>query len=69
MSTEFEDVFLATEAMHHLFGNTLGGLVTDGIRLSYAENTKIRNVGWAQIWVGNGRNIQSNRMYDMFACA
>ncbi|KAI5477038.1 RNA binding protein [Pseudohyphozyma bogoriensis] len=35
---EFDDTWSATQAMHDLYGSTLGGLVKGGIRLSYSKN-------------------------------
>ncbi|KAJ8517956.1 hypothetical protein ONZ45_g4899 [Pleurotus djamor] len=35
---EFEDVTLASRALHELYGHTLNGLVKGGIRLSYSKN-------------------------------
>ncbi|THG97484.1 hypothetical protein EW026_g4528 [Hermanssonia centrifuga] len=35
---EFEDVAHATKTLHELYGDTLGGLVKSGIRLSYSKN-------------------------------
>ncbi|CAE6527373.1 unnamed protein product [Rhizoctonia solani] len=35
---EFEDVNYATKALNEMYGNTLGGLVKGGIRLSFSKN-------------------------------
>ncbi|KAK4052898.1 hypothetical protein OIO90_004174 [Microbotryomycetes sp. JL221] len=35
---EFEDTHFATRALQEMYGNTLGGLVKGGIRLSYSKN-------------------------------
>ncbi|KAF8309332.1 hypothetical protein DL93DRAFT_2028544, partial [Clavulina sp. PMI_390] len=35
---EFDDVQFATQAMHDMYGNTLNGLIKNGIRLSYSKN-------------------------------
>ncbi|KAM0793545.1 hypothetical protein ACM66B_000982 [Microbotryomycetes sp. NB124-2] len=35
---EFEDTHYATRALQEMYGNTLGGLVKGGIRLSYSKN-------------------------------
>ena len=38
LTGQFEDVPSASRALSELYGNTLGGLVKGGIRLSYSKN-------------------------------
>lgn len=37
MFVEFDDVIFATRALQDMYGNTIGGLVKGGIRLSYSK--------------------------------
>ncbi|KAF7789462.1 hypothetical protein EIP86_000407 [Pleurotus ostreatoroseus] len=56
---EFEDVAYATKALNELHGDTLGGLVKGGIRLSYSKNplgVRTPTSG------GNGQSLQQQQV-------